>query len=194
MRKNVHALITSSVLVTLVLSTTSQAASIEEIKKRAAEINEFKALVNDADPALRLAAIDSMQNSSDLAAKEMAFSAGFNAADESVVALTIRNRFSEIDNFVVKLTAPEGEGKPQEVFAWAGGQVMFNILSYDKDKGTFSNRTHLANSKNQSTISGLNLHLASNYCQGSFRLADDLVYRGNMTCDKAQFPAEIQLF
>lgn len=171
--------------------------SIEQIKKRAAEINEMKELLQSADPALRLAAIDTMQNSEDLAMRELAFSAGFNSSDEAVVALTIRNKFTEIDNFAVTLTKPEGGGKQMETYDYVGGRVMFRISSYDKAKGTITNRTDInsnASGARQSTISGLNLLLESANCKGEFKLADDLAYRGMMTCYKHQFPAEINIF
>lgn len=183
----------------LLLSSVSASAnaSIEEIKKRAAEINELKALVQSADPALRLAAIDTMQNSDDLAMKEMAFSAGINASDESVVALTIRNRFSEIDNFSITFEDPSENENATKVFNEFGGRLMVQIRTYNKEKGTFKNTSHVADHSNyakMSTISGLNLFVETRNCQGSFKLADDLLYKGTITCDKQKFPASISLF
>lgn len=169
-------------------------ASVEQIKKRAAEINEMKALLQSADPALRLAAIDTMQNSEDIAMRELAFSSGFHSSDEAVVALTIRNKFTEIDNFAVTLTKPEDGGKQMETYDYYGGRVMFRINAYDKAKGTITNRTDISSNSRQSTISGLNLVLESGNCKGEFKLSDDLVYRGIMTCSKHQFPAEINIF
>lgn len=194
MCKRLFKAVITSALLTTALTSTVYAASVEEIKKRAAEINELKSLVNDADSAMRLAAIDTMQISEDLAMKEMAFSAGFNSSDEAVVALTIRNRFSEIDNFLVVLVKPEEDGKPQDKYKEYGGQVMMKILGYDKSKGTLTTIDHFNNSKRQTTISGTNLFVESNYCQGGFSLADDLVYRGNITCGGQLFEANISLF
>ena len=67
MRKSLFKAVITSALLTTALTSTVNAASVEEIKKRAAEISELKELINAADPALRLAAIDTMQNSTDLA-------------------------------------------------------------------------------------------------------------------------------
>ncbi|WP_217877414.1 hypothetical protein [Pseudoalteromonas shioyasakiensis] len=179
----------------LLLSTSTLATpSIEQIKKRAAEINELKALIQSPDPSLRLAAIDAMQNSEDLAMREIAFAAGINASDESVVAVTIRNRISEIDNFAVLLTKPEGNDEAMKTYNNYGSKVMFRIRSYDKAKGTFVNDTHYDGSDKTSTISGLNLFLESSRCQGDFKLAEDLSYKGAITCSGAQFPAVINLF
>lgn len=166
--------------------------SIEQIKKRAAEINEMKELLQSADPALRLAAIDAMQTSEDIAMRELAFSAGFNSSDEAVVALTIRNKFTEIGNVVVTLKKPEDGGKPMEVYNEFGGRLMVKIESYNKDTGIFTAK--YSPHTYTSTISGLNLLLHIKYCKGEFKLADDLVYRGMMTCEKQQFPAEINIF
>ncbi len=175
-------------------ATSVSANSIEEIKKRAAEINELKALIQSADPALRLAAIDTMQNSEDLAMRELAFSAGVNASDESVVALTIRNKFSEIDSFVVSFSeTPENENA-KKVYDDFGGRLMVRISNYNKDKGVFKNNSHKHSSSKVSTISGLNLFLETVYCQGEFKLGDSLVYEGTITCEKQQFPATISIF
>lgn len=168
--------------------------SIEQIKKRAAEINELKSLLQSADPALRLAAIDTMQNSEDLAMRELAFNTGFHSSDESVVALTIRNKFSEIDNFVVTFAKPEEGGKQMETYNEFGGRLMVKIKNYDKAKGTFTNTTDISIAERQSTLSGLNLLLETRYCKGEFKLADDLIYKGIITCNRQQFPAEINTF
>ena len=182
---------------TVLLSTTATSASantIEEIKKRAAEINELKALVQSADPALRLAAIDTMQNSDDLAMRELAFSAGVNASDESVVALTIRNKFSELDNFSVSFSEKPEDDAAKKVYDGFGGRLMVRITSYNKDKGSFKNNSHVHSSTKVSTISGLNLFLETVYCQGEFKLGDSLVYEGTISCEKQQFPATISIF
>lgn len=185
---------TAAISILLLSSSVLANTSVEQIKKRAAEINELKSLIQSSDQALRLAAIDTMQNSNDIAMRELAFSAGVQSSDEAVVALTIRNKFTEIDNFSVVLTKPEDGGKNMEKYNDLGGRVMFKIRAYDKAKGTFTNDTDFSTTTKQSTISGLNLILESRYCKGELKLADDLVYRGMMTCDNFQFPAEINIF
>ncbi|APE03111.1 hypothetical protein BM526_15395 [Alteromonas mediterranea] len=182
---------------TALLSTTAtsvSANSIEEIKKRAAEINELKALIQSADPALRLAAIDTMQNSDDLAMRELSFSAGVNASDESVVALTIRNKFSELDNFIVSFNSEPESDEGKKVYKKIGGQLNVKINEYNKEKGVFLNSTNYSGSSNKSSLSGLNLFLATKYCHGDFRLEDDLLFKGTITCSEQQFPATISIF
>ncbi|WP_076011055.1 hypothetical protein [Alteromonas abrolhosensis] len=182
---------------TALLSTTAtsvSANSIEEIKKRAAEINELKALVQSADPALRLAAIDTMQNSDDLAMRELAFSAGVNASDESVVALTIRNKFSELDNFIVSFNSQPDSEEAKTIYQKIGGRLNVKIKQYNKEKGVFINNTNYSNSTGESSLSGLNLFLGTRYCHGHLRLADDLLFKGTITCEKQQFPATISIF
>ncbi|QBJ64914.1 hypothetical protein [Pseudoalteromonas sp. DL-6] len=193
MLKTVFGVATSALLF-ISTSSVSAESAIEQIKKRAAEINELKTLIQSPDPALRLAAIDTMQNSKDLAMKELAFSTGINASDESVVALTIRNRFSEIDSFVVLLSKPEDNEKALKAYNYFGGKVLFKVISYDKDRATLVNDTHVSNTDKSSTISGLNLFLNSSNCQGAFKLAEDLSYKGTISCDKQEFPAVINLF
>ncbi len=180
----------------LLLSSASVSAnsSIEDIKKRAAEINELKALIQSADPALRLAAIDTMQNSDDLAMREMAFSAGINSSDESIVALTIRNKFSELDNFMVEMEAPSEDAAAQKVYTEFGGRVMVNIKKYDKQKGVLENYSNHSQAVRKTTISGLNLFVETKYCRGEFKLAEDLSYKGILTCRNDQYPAVINIF
>ena len=189
--------IIGTLAVTALLTTTATSVSantIEEIKKRAAEINELKALVQSADPALRLAAIDAMQNSEDLAMRELAFSAGVNASDESVVALTIRNKFSELDNFIVSFNSEPEDEEGKKIYKSIGGRLNVEIGEYNKNKGVFRNSTNYSSSSGNSTLSGLNLLLGTAYCHGEFRLADDLLFKGTVTCSKQQFPATISIF
>ncbi len=193
MRKSVLGTLAATILLSSVTTSVS-ASSIEDIKKRAAEINELKTLVQSADPALRLAAIDAMQLSDDLAMRELAYSAGINASDESVVALTIRNKFTELDNFVVSFDSEPQSEEAKKIYHDIGGQLMVKIVEYNKEKGVFKNTTHYSNSDRQSSLSGLNLLLDTRYCQGDFRLADDLLYKGIITCSKHQFPATISIF
>lgn len=185
-------LIKSVVAISLVFLFSSAAianTSVEQIKRRAAEINEMKSLLQSADPALRLAAIDTMQNSQDLAMRELGFSAGLQSSDEAVVALTIRNKFTTIDNFIISLIKPEKDENKIKIYDGLGGRILYNIRSYDKARGKIS-----TNYSGQSTISGLNFFIGSESCRGEFKLADDLVYRGIITCENQQIKAEINIF
>ena len=96
--------------------------------------------------------------------------------------------------FTVLLSKPAEEGKALEIFNEYGGQVMVKIVSYDKDKGTFIDVSHYSPGKKSSTISGLNLMVSTNYCNGGFTLDDDLIYRGRITCREQQYTGEIRLF
>jgi hypothetical protein len=193
MLKNVLGTLAATVLLTSTATSVS-ASSIEEIKKRAAEINELKALIQSADSALRLAAIDTMQNSDDLAMRQLAFSAGINASDESVVALTIRNKFTELDNFVVSFSSQPDSEEAKKIYNEYGGRLMVKIKTYDKNRGVLTTYSHISGAVRSSTISGLNLFLETSNCQGEFKLGDALVYEGTISCERQQFPATISIF
>lgn len=193
MFKSFFCLTTATLLLTS-FSNVSANTSVEQIKTRANEINDLKSLILSSDPATKLAAIDTMQNSEDLAMKELSFYTGLKSPDESIVALSIRNRFSEIDSFVVLMTKPNEGDAAQKVYDGFGGKVLFNIKSYDKSRATFVNATHRDTRQYDSTISGLNLFLNSYNCKGAFRLVENLSYKGTISCNKKEFPAVINLF
>ena len=180
---------------TLVAGNVSAASMADQIKARAAEMNELKTLLASPDAATRIAAIDVMQKSSDLAMRELAYAAGINADDEAVVALTIRNKFNEIDSFSIRFELPENATEEyKKAHTDYAGQILVKVNKYDPVKATFNSSSNHSSGSRTSTITGSTLHIATNYCSGKLALNDELLFTGTLSCEKFQFPATLQLF
>jgi hypothetical protein len=168
---------------------------VEQIKARAGEITELKALLNNADSAVRIAAIDVMQNSDDVAMREMGFSAGLNSSDEAVVALTIRNKFKEIKNFSLQLSVnSDASEETKKQLIDLGRQVSFSLGKYDSETATFTASPSFYNGNSTSSISGRVIHLTAAYSNGTLVLNDELFFEGEFTYNKQTFAATVQLF
>jgi len=187
-----------TVLFTTLLLTTTHVFSqslVEQIKARAGEINELKALLNNPDSSVRIAAIDVMQNSDDIAMREMGFSAGINSSDEAVVAITVRNKFKEIKNFNIQLKLPaDSSEEAVKSFNKMGGQIGYVIVTYDPATATFVNDTTYDGRDKTSTISGRVLQLNSTYTNGTFILNEELLFVGELSFGATKFAGQIQIF
>jgi hypothetical protein len=70
-----------------------QSESIEQIMKRADDMNKYKALLKHADASVPISAIDSMLKSKDTALLEQAYSEGFASIDDVTRAITFRIQY-----------------------------------------------------------------------------------------------------
>jgi len=163
----------------------------EQIKKRAGVIGEVKALLNNSDPSIRIAALDTMLKSDDTAMRETAYSMGLNSADDTLRAISLRNKFNELKSIHVAFTLPDGASeKAKAKFAEFGGSLALNIKGYEEKNGRFTFSTSIGgNYTKDGNISGLMLQFASRYCKGNFFFNEESVYTGDITCEKYTFPA-----
>lgn len=190
--------LTLSLLASAILSTTSfaQESLVEQIKKRSGQIAEVKALLNDADPNTRAAALDVMLKSSDTAMRELAYATGLNSADDVLRAITLRNKLNETNILAVeaKLSEQPSE-KDKEMFNkyLNGGILTLAISEYQETTGSFKFKTQNYNSIYQGSLTGLKLNFEGAYCTGSFSLSDTSEFEGTLSCKGQAFPAKIQL-
>lgn len=191
-------ILTLSLLASAILSTTSiaQESMVEQIKKRSGQIAEVKALLNDADPNTRTAALDVMLKSSDTAMRELAYATGLNSADDVLRAVTLRNKFNETNILAVEAKLPEqASDKDKEMFKeyLNGGILTIKISKYEEATGSFTFRTQNAGSDYLGSVTGLKLNFEEYRCAGSFMLNDASEFEGTLSCKGQAFPAKIQL-
>jgi hypothetical protein len=190
--------LTLSLLASAILTTTSfaQESLVEQIKKRSGQIAEVKALLNDADPNTRAAALDIMLKSKDTAMRELAYATGFNSADDVLRAVTLRNKFNETKILAVEAKLSEQPtDKNKEVFnkRLNGGVLIVNISRYEETTGGFTFSTRNYNSKRTGSLTGLKLNFDGSYCTGSYSLSDTSELEGTLSCEGQVFPSKIQL-
>ena len=181
-----------SVLVASITSTTVLAESMAaQIKKRATETAELKALLNDPDQSMRLAALDTMLKSEDTAMRALAYNVGLNSADDSIRSITLRNKFNEISTLALNVTLPENADKKSiEYFkSYAGGGIyLITIEKYDEKKGNFTFLDQSNTSGKKGSVSGLTLSFRGYYCSGSLILNEESEYQGNLNCKGNSYP------
>jgi hypothetical protein len=188
-------IIACSMLVATTLTSANVVAEslADQIKKRAGVIGEVKALLNNSDPSIRIAALDTMLKSNDTAMRETAYSMGLNSADDTLRAIALRNKFNELKVMHIAISLPEGaDEKVKKVFNDYGGALSLNIKSYDEKTGRFVFNTRFVNGKD-GNVSGLALQFESKYCQANMAFNEESVYSGSMTCEKTIFPVTFSI-
>ena len=142
------------------------APSAERIRAQAQRIKEFRDLLADRDPTVRLAALDEMLKSNDAAAREIAFEAGLGSAEPTMRALALRTRIFAMKSVVVEL---ENRNKlPDEqwqvLMAHFGGPThTFGLSKPDPQTGNI-----LVNERHSGQVSGQEFTFP--YNSGVFRL------------------------
>jgi len=182
-----------SILAASVTSISVLAESMaEQIKKRATETAELKALLNDPEQSMRIAALDSMLKSKDTAMRELAYNVGLNSADDAARSITLRNKFNELSTLVINTTLPESAEEKVKVnfqkYA-GGGEYILTIEKYDEQKGSFEFIDHATYSGRVGTVSGLTVTFRGKFCNGSLILNDESEYQGKLNCGGISYPA-----
>ncbi|MEH6733828.1 MAG: hypothetical protein V7690_04210 [Shewanella sp.] len=189
-------LLVGSILLAMTTLTVTQAMAetmAETIKKRAGAIAEVKGFLNDSDPNIRVAALDSMLKSDDTAMREMAYSMGLNSADDTLRSITLRNKFNNLKVLNIKFKLPEGANeKVQSKFAEFGGGVVLNIEKYDEKNGQFKFKSNSYGGRD-GNISGLMLQFEGKYCNGNLIFNEESIYSGEVTCKEISFPATLNI-
>ncbi|MFC1520332.1 hypothetical protein ACFL6Z_11540 [Pseudomonadota bacterium] len=194
---NKKTLVASSLLLAITTFTAASAMAesmADQIKKRAGNIGEVKALLNNSDPSIRMAALDTMLKSDDTAMRETAYSMGLNSADDTLRAIALRNKFNDLKVLHVQFQLPEGaDDKVKAQFAAFGGSLVLNIQKYEEKNGRFSFMTVNYQHAKDGNISGLVLQFESGFCKGNLAFNEESIYSGNITCKKITFPATLEI-
>jgi hypothetical protein len=196
MKKAFSKIALCSILAASVTSTTVLAESMAaQIKKRATEIAELKAMLNDPDQSMRLAALDTMLKSEDTAMRELAYNVGLNSADDAVRSITLRNKFNELSTLSINTTLSENaDGKTKDYFTKyaKGGAYILAIQSYDEKKGTYIFKAPNGSSTidHKGTISGLSLSFKAYNCNGTLTLNEESEFQGNLNCEGRAYSAK----
>jgi hypothetical protein len=167
----------------------------QKIHQRSQKINEFRALLNDPDPAVRLSALDTMLKSDDVAMRELAYGIGFSSADQSMRAVCLNNRFASLKTVVIKIATVDGfTEKQQKALARWGGDYRFEIKEYDEKTGQFSSTGGGHVGRGQ--VTGTRIDFSQQFCNGSFRLIDGGMLEGELGCTSTWtgiYPGRIDL-
>ena len=175
-------------------ATPSSSISSDQIRARAAKMSEARALLNDPDPSVRMAALDEMTKSSDIALQEVAYEVGFSSADSSMRALALRRRLVTMSSLSLEITDIVND--PHRAANAQGDKyaksVTWQLLYPDERSGMIyigQRKLSEAEAKNVGsviTVSGMYVTIAGiqipPYCQGSVHLDEGNALVGQMTC------------
>lgn len=179
----------------IVLAEMNADALKQQIQERSANIKEFRALLNDPDQTVRLAALDTMLKSSDIAMRELAYSVGFSSADDAMRAVCLTNKIADMQTIVIKIGEMDNptDTEKKTLSKW-GGVYDFDIKAFDEKTGQFTTSGNYKNGKGQ--VNGIGIEFSHPYCSGSFTLGDGASLNGELGCKGAwsgTYPGQIRL-
>jgi len=167
----------------------------QQIQERSGTIKEFRALLNDPDQTVRLAALDVMLKSDDIAMRELAYGMGFNSADAAMRAVCLKNKFADQKIISIKITdiASPSDSQKKALGDW-GGIYAFDVKTFDEKTGQFT--TTGGYRKGTGQLNGTRMEFSQPYCNGSFQLGDGAVLTGELGCKgswSGKFEGQISL-
>jgi hypothetical protein len=153
----------------------------QQIQERSGNIQEFRALLNDPDQTVRLAALDVMLKSDDIAMRELAYGMGFNSADEAMRAVALKNKFADQKIISIKIAdvSSPSDSQKKALDSW-GGTYSFDVKSFDEKTGQFTTVGNYRKGTGQ--LNGTRIEFSHPYCNGAFTLADGAVLTGELGC------------
>lgn len=183
------------VLPSVVAAEDNAEALLAKIQARAEKIKEFRALLNNPDQTVRLAALDVMLKSSDIAMRELAYGVCFNSADQAMRGVCLINKMADLQTVAIKIDeiADPSDSQKKAISDW-GNSYAFTIKDVDEKTGRFETKGSYRNGAGQ--ISGTGIEFVQNYCSGSFVLSDSAVLIGELGCSggwAGTFPGRIRL-
>jgi len=167
----------------------------QKIQARSQNLAEFRALLNDPDQTVRLAALDTMLKSDDNAMRELAYSSCLSSADAAMRGLCVKNKIGEMQTISIEIAElSEPTEIEQKTIANWGNAYNFTIKEFDERTGQFKTTGSYKNGNGHVTGSGLDF--AQPYCSGVFELADSGYLEGELRCTASwagRYPGRIRL-
>ena len=184
-----------AVLAAPVANAQSAAELKQQIQARSQNLAEFRALLNDPDQTVRLAALDTMLTSDDIAMRELAYSSCMSSADAAMRGLCVKKKISEMQTIAIEITDIDQptENEEKTVLKW-GSAYSFKVKEFDERTGQFTTAGSYKNGDGHVTGSGLDF--TQPYCSGVFELADSGYLEGEVRCTGSwagRYPGRIRL-
>ncbi len=170
-----------AVLAAPVANAQSAAELKQQIQARSQNLAEFRALLNDPDQTVRLAALDTMLKSDDIAMRELAYSSCLSSADAAMRGLCVKNKIGEMQTIAIVIADIDEptEIEQKTVVSW-GSAYNFTITEFDERTGQF--KTAGLYKKGTGHVTGSGLDFAQPYCTGVFELVDSGYLEGELRC------------
>ena len=168
------------------------------IRVNAAKLKEFRDLLNDKEPAVRLQALNDLTEQSDPAAQELAFDIAFSSADNAMRSLALRKRMMRLANIDLEIVEARSEGilKAQNEgrqnpvptsFGWlvVAADTADGVLKLHDNNRQFS-PDQLRTLPSTVSVSGTTISISTRNidptCDGMLRMDDTNQLSGTMTC------------
>jgi hypothetical protein len=171
----------------------SAAALVERVRARSQKMNEYRALLRNPDPTIRLAALDEMTKSNDPAVRELAFEAGFATADSAMRALALKAKLAQTANLMLEFKDADNLDKATKKWiAGKGGRMAIKVVSVEERSGQLNVRW--ANHKGSGQVSGTVVNFSVYTCKATFQLAEEPELQGEFVCRGTQLmPTRVRL-
>ena len=151
---------------------------VAAIKRNAVQLAEFRRLLADPDPDVRLTTLEEAIRSGNASQREIAIEAGFASNESSMLDAALRGVLSNIQEIVIQIV--DGDGKPIDK-----GLALYRLSvdRFDADTGQLAGTMACLNQgeKWRGQLQGIVMSFtaASNNCSGTLTwVADQGAFRG----------------
>jgi hypothetical protein len=186
MLKTLRSLSTIGLFTTLSFTATAQ-TSVDDIvlqaKKRAAAIEEYKALLSTPDPTIRLAGLDALLSSDDPVARQVAYDIGFNSIEAAMQSVALRHKLGDLSAITFNLE-PQSNNSSEEEREWVdemAGVLPTRVVEYNATTGAIildpKGKTHTSGQ-----VDNLRLSTQGGYCQFNLELKEGGSLSGGLLC------------
>jgi len=156
------------------------ASSTDAIRARAQRLREARALLNDPDPIVRLAALNEMLKSGDPAERQLGTTLGFASADHDLRALALRQRLQPPTELSFDLVGSTKQATEELARGEVGSHLVVRVETFTEATGLMKILTRFGYGSAQ--VSGTSVSINARICRGNFRLGDAGTLTGSLTC------------
>lgn len=185
MTKSIKNIILCLCLVPAIGLAQSNSDTLDQIKKKSAELKEFRDLLNSPDSTIRLGAFDSMSKSDNMALRQMALDEGINSQDAVLRSLAFQKLIMSLKTLSMNVqTEGMNADEKKQVLGTMSELYTMSFQKFEKSGSSLNFRTkdNLGGSAREANINGLKFNWQSLRCAGEATLQTGGLLAGNVRC------------
>ena len=186
--KRMLLVICTAVISGVALAQLSPEEILAQAQGRADQIAEYRALLNNPDQNVRVAALDVMLKSNDPAMREIAFNLAFSSADDAMRAIALRNKMHYLKtlNFDLSVMENATENEVEVVNEKFASSYPLLIDGFDDSTGAISFKDRNVTGQ----LNGVGMEFYSSNpgedCSGALTLVDGVAeLQGLLNCSSS---------
>lgn len=194
--KRMLLVICTAVISGVALAQLSPEEILAQAQGRADQIAEYRALLNNPDQNVRVAALDVMLKSNDPAMREIAFNLAFSSADDAMRAIALRNKMHYLKTLNFDLSVMENATENEVEVASERFANSYPLLIEGLDDSTGS--ISFSDSRITGQINGIGMEFfhggSGRTCSGELTLADGTAeLSGTLNCSATSLKGNYNL-